>query len=399
MATKGKPTAASGPAEEPAVHLRSGPAKQRAKGPPELRITRHKNRAAWFRARVSWPLREAKVDHLRREINRTARTLAVPKKAIKWALAGPTNIGGRCSALVVHPTNPDLLWIGAAGGGVWKSSNAGQSWKWSWKSKTPLQIGALAIDSAKPSVLYAGTGEANLSADSYSGDGVYRSTNSGRSWKRWAGAAQGMPRRIGSIAVDPFDSGHVLVGGVGYGRVSADNDFGGLYTTRDGGVTWARETFVGSGNYWCHQVLFDAGTQGLIYATFTGPGARSGIWRSSDGGATWAQLKTGLPSPDRMGRTSLAVAASNPKIIYALCADASAGNNDGVLGVFRSTNGGNSWTNIAGNHFADEGQMSYGNAIAVHPANPDHVICGGVDLHVTTNAGASWRRATEWDAA
>jgi photosystem II stability/assembly factor-like uncharacterized protein len=281
---------------------------------------------------------------------------------------------------------------------VWKSTDAGATWKASWKSKTPLQIGALAIDANQPSVLYAGTGEANLSADSYSGDGVYRSANSGRSWKRWAGVAQGMPRRIGTIAVDPFDSNHVLVGGVGFGRVSATDDFGGIYTTRDGGGTWLRETFISTGNYWCHHVVFDASTRGLIYATFTGPGSRSGIWRSSDGGANWSQLKTGLPSPDRIGRTSLAIAASNPKIIYALCADASPGNNDGVLGVFRSANGGNTWTDIAGSHFATEGQMSYGNTIVVHPTNADHVICGGVDLHVTTNAGAVWRRATQWDA-
>src|SRR5688572_2433240 len=277
MATKagGKP---SSPADRPAVPLRSGPPKLRAQGPPKPRISHHKNRAVWFRAREAWPLREANVDHLRREINRAARTLATPKQAIKWTLAGPTNIGGRCSALVVHPTHADRLWIGAAGGGVWKSVDAGVSWKASWKSKTPLQIGALAIDASQPSVLYAGTGEANLSADSYSGDGVYRSANSGRTWRRWAGVAQGMPRRIGTIAVDPFDSNHLLVGGVGFGRVSATDDFGGLYTTRDGGGTWLRETFISTGNYWCHHVVFDASTRGLIYATFTGPGSRSGIW-------------------------------------------------------------------------------------------------------------------------
>lgn len=378
------------------VDIQPGPRKQRARGAPAPRLTRHKNRAAWFRARVSWPLREARIEHLKAEIRRATRQ--APARAIDWQPAGPTNIGGRCTALVCHPADSDRLWIGAAGGGVWASRDGGRSWKPRWRAKTPLQIGALAIDPSRPSVLYAGTGEANLSADSYAGDGIYRSSNGGRSWKPWAPSSRGLPRRIGSIAVDPFDPQHVLVGGVGYGRVSGDNDFGGLYATRDGGASWTRQTFVSSANYWCHQLLFDPVTRGTVYATVTGPGSRSGIWRSSDGGASWLQLKTGLPAPERIGRTSLALAPSNPQVLYALCADATPGNQDGVLGVFRSRNGGNSWTDVAGSHFAGEGQMSYGNTIAVHPTDPDHVICGGVDLHLSSNGGASWRVATRWDA-
>lgn len=400
MASKSKPkTAAKATRPGDPVALRAGPRKRRSasrSGPP--RITRHKSRAAWFRARVTWPLREARFERLKSERRRAQRTLAAPKLPITWQFAGPSNIGGRCTSLVCDPTDPDRLWIGSAGGGVWKSSDAGLSWKPAWRARTPLQIGSLAIDPSNPKVLYAGTGEANLSLDSYAGDGIYRSINSGRSWKPWATAARGLPRRVGCIAVDPFDPNHVLVGGIGFGRVSSDNDFGGLYTTADGGASWVRESFVSSANYWCHKVVFDPATRGTVFATFTGPGARSGIWRSSDGGASWAQLKTGLPSPDRIGRTSVAIAASNPKVVYAICADASPGNDDGVLGVFRSSNGGNSWTLISGNHFAAEGQMSYGNAIAVHPTDPNQVICGGVDLHLTSNGGTSWQVVSHWDA-
>lgn len=380
-----------------ALHL--GPRKKRNPGPPAARVSLHKARTAWFRSRVTWPLREAPVSRLTSERRRALRTLPAATLAAKWQLAGPSNIGGRCTTLVCDPVNADRLWIGAAGGGVWASTNAGKTWKRKWPSRTPLEIGALAIDPSNPNILYCGTGEANLSADSYPGDGVYWSVNAGRTWKPWAlSAKSAMPGRIGAIAVDPSDSQHVLVGGVGFGRVSSDNDFGGLFVTLDGGATWKRETFISIGNYWCHQIVFHPTKPGTVFATFTGPGARGGIYRSTDAGTTWTQLKTGLPSLDRIGRTSIALAPSNPQIVYAICADAAIGSSDQVLGVFKSTSGGTSWSNIAGSHFADEGQMSYGNAIAVHPQDPNHVICGGVDLHVTTNGGASWRVASHWDA-
>ena len=379
--------------------LQPGPRKQGLSGRPQQRLTLHKKRATWFRARVAWPLREAplhKLDVERRLAE--SRLPAAPLPAPGWQLAGPTNIGGRCTAIVCDPANPDRLWIGAAGGGVWASSNAGRSWVFKWRAKGPLQIGALAIDPRNPKTMYCGTGEANLSADSYPGNGIYRSTNGGSSWAAWALSARtGVPKRIGAVEVDPFDSKHVLVGGVGFGRMSADQDLGGLYTTRDGGTTWERSNFLSQGNYWCHKVVFDPTRAGRIYVTVTGPGMASGIYRSLDGGLSWTQLKSGLPSPDRIGRTALALAPSNPQVLYALSADA-AGKNDGVLGVFKSVNGGDSWVNVAGNHFVGEGQMSYGSAIAVHPTDPARVICGGVNLHRSDNGGATWFVASHWDA-
>lgn len=391
--TPAKPTAAA------TVVLNPGPRKARRPGPPPAVLKRHKRRAAWFGARVTWPYREAPVAKLILARRTALRSLTAVAGAARWELAGPTNIGGRCTSLICDPADADRLWIGAAGGGVWASVDAGRTWKSSWRTKTPLEIGTLALDPANPKILYCGTGEANLSADSYPGDGIYRSINGGKTWKPWATVAQKkVPRRIGTIAVDPFDSRHVLVGGIGFGRVSAEDDFGGLYVTTDGGATWQRTTFVATGNYWCHCIVFDPSTQGKSFATFTGPGVASGIYRSTDGGVNWTQLKTGLPPTEQIGRTAIAIAPSNANIVYANVADGGSGSADRVLGVFRSANGGNTWTNIAGSHFDDEGQMSYGNAIAVHPQNPNHVICGGVDLHATTNGGGLWRHASQWDA-
>lgn len=408
MATRKKPPSRKTAARQPgaptdpdvsgSTTVTPGPGKKVSKGRPAPRLAHHKGRAAWFRAREAWPLRDPAFGALKAARGKAKKALAAFPNAKKWTLAGPTNIGGRCTALVCHPQQPDTIWIGAAGGGVWRSTDAGATWRESWKRGAPLQIGSLAIDPQNPQVLWCGTGEANMSADSYPGDGLYRSANGGKSWKRVAASANGtVPSRIGSIAVDPFDSAHVIVGGIGYGRLSAEGDVGGTFETRDGGKNWAQLTLAG-GTYWCHSVVFDPATQDRVFVTITTQGAGSGIYRSDDGAASWRHLTQGLPPSHQMGRATLALAPSSPKTLYAFVADELSENADLLLGVFRSTNSGASWTNVAGNHFANERQIGYGNAIAVHPSDPDHVICGGVDLHLTRDGGASWRRVTRWDA-
>ncbi|MFN7918529.1 MAG: hypothetical protein U0Q16_00440 [Bryobacteraceae bacterium] len=350
------------------------------------RYTTHKKRAGWFQARASWPFREADVHTL---VAQRERPFARPRAAAAWEFVGPLNVGGRCTSIVCHPSNAEEIWIGSAGGGVWYSADGGRHWTAQWRSQASLNIGSLAIDGANPQVLYCGTGEANLSADSYPGVGIFRTTDGGANWVLWAKASEiGIPKRIGTIAIDPFDSRHIRIGGVSH----ADDAPAGMFFTKDGGASWQRDSFVSDRNYFCHAVLFDSTQRGLLYATVNERGSKNGIWKSDDGGRAWKHLSAGLPDPSTFGRTSLAIAPSDPKVLYALAA---AG--DGVLGVFRSNDHGDHWTSIGSGRLLREGQMSYGNTIAVHPTDANMVLCGGVDLYRTTNGGATWKRATRWD--
>jgi photosystem II stability/assembly factor-like uncharacterized protein len=369
-------------------------------GTPGVRLSLHKNRSVWFQARASWPVREAPVDILVRERGRVRAALGTPVTAVKWDAIGPTNIGGRMTSIVCHPSKPDSIWAGAAGGGVWQSDDAGKSWRSVWSDQDILNVGSLAIDPQNPGTIYCGTGEANLSLDSYAGVGVYQSANGGKNWKLLAGSSDaGIPTRIGVIAIDPFDSKHLLIGGVGADESSSrPQDFGGMYGSRDGGVTWQREDFISAKNYWCHSIVFHPANKGVIFATFTEQGTKNGIWLSEDGGNSWRQLSKGLPASENFGRTSLAISPSDADVIYAFAQNTLSGRSDLLLGVFRSANGGGTWKEVGGTHFAKEGQISYGNTITVHPKNPNHVLCGGVDLHLTTNGGKSWTKVTRWDA-
>jgi photosystem II stability/assembly factor-like uncharacterized protein len=368
--------------------LARGPESQRAETKLTDESTTHKRRCEWYRAREAWPYREVSGHLLAAERDRVRSELPHPVDPVAWQFAGPSNIGGRMTSMVCDPDDAHRLIVGAAGGGVWRSLDAGLNWEALWHQEPSLNVGALAIDPADPDVVLCGTGEANLSADSHAGVGLYATADFGDTWQLLADSqTTGIPSRIGAIAIDPLDSQHIRIGGVSHG---AGTD--GMFTSTDGGQTWTRETFVTTGRYRCHEICFDPVNAGTIYATVTAGGFASGIWRTRDGGVTWQQLGNGLPHPTLIGRGSLALAPSDTDRLYALLAD----DRGGVLGVFRSTDGGDAWTAVSGSHFDAERQMSYNNTIVVHPTDPDHVLCGGVEIHRTTDGGASWDKVTIW---
>lgn len=349
----------------------------------------------WFFRQRSFPDKDinyAALAEARRQAEALRRATA-SRHAALWEQVGPTNIGGRITALAIHPSQPERIYAGAADGGVWYSENGGGNWIPVFDFNSTLSIGALAIDPNDPNTIYAGTGEANISADSYPGNGLFKSTDGGASW-----ALSGLENshHIGRIAVNPQNSQQVFVAvsGMLFGR----NDERGIYRSDDGGQSWARKLFI-SDSTAAIDVVIDPLNPAVVYAAMweriRTPGARiaggitSGIFKSTDGGDNWNQLFNGLPTPSpTVGRIGLSIAPSNPQVLYAIYAD-----HPGYFdGVFKTTNGGSSWSQVndgvLGNIYSSFGWY-FGN-IYVDPVNENTVYALGVTMYKTTNGGSSW---------
>jgi len=264
-----------------------------------------------------------------------------------WTFAGPTNIGGRLTALAVDPTNPDHLWAGAAAGGIFESADQGSTWSPVFDGQPLLPVGALAAHPSNPDVVYVGTGEANGAGYSYDGDGVFRSADGGTTWQPLGLAGT---RRIGRIAIDPLSPQRIFVAAAG--GVYVPDDQRGVYRSLDGGSTWSQVLFVAP-TAGAIDVAIDPANPDRIYAAiwehystatrWIAGGVNSGIWRSTDGGDSWTRLTNGLPpaSPS-VGRIGLAIAASSPQTVYALYLD----DPGALIGVFKTIDAGDSWARV-----------------------------------------------------
>ncbi len=254
-----------------------------------------------------------------------------------WSEIGPSNIGGRTRQLVFEPGNPSVIYAAAVAGGVWKTTNGGQSWSQLTDLAIPnIAVNSLVIDPAAPQTLYAGTGEGYFNGDRVRGAGIFKTTNGGASWTRLAATATADFFYVMDVVVSPSNSNRI------YAATRT-----GVWRTTNGGTTWSRVLDAES-VFGCFDLVVQPnGNPAAIFAscgTFV-YGPKSGIYRSQDiaGRASWEQVFT----ETNIGRTTLAIAPSNPAVIYALAAEAGPGlYQDGLRGVFRSTQGGakGTWT-------------------------------------------------------
>jgi len=315
----------------------------------------------------------------------------------EWTFAGPTNIGGRITDIEMHPDSPETIYLGAASGGVWKSTDDGSTWEYAFHGVNLISIGDIAIDPNNEDVLYAGTGEANSSSYSFLGDGLYKSTDAGMTWEF---SGLGNSAYIGRIIVDYNSSQRIYAAACG--NLFTPDSERGVYRSPDGGETWEKILFVNDSTSAIDIVQHPTNPdilyatmwermRGLTYRHSFGDG--SGVWKTEDGGDSWTELSNGLITDETAGRIGIAIAHSNPDVLYAYY-----DLENFAVAVFRTENAGVSWTQT--NDWELQGMNSsfgwYFGQVRVHPEDEDMVWTMGVQMYKTSNGGDSWAQGTSW---
>jgi photosystem II stability/assembly factor-like uncharacterized protein len=307
---------------------------------------------------------------------------------LKARSIGPAAMSGRIAAIESTAANPDLIYVGAATGGVWKSTDGGLSWEPVFDDQPVASIGALALDPGNPDVVWAGTGEGNVRNSVSVGNGIYRSNDGGRTW-RHLGLEK--TERIHRVIVDPRDSRVVYAAALG--QAWGENPERGVFKTTDGGRTWRRVLYVDERTGAADLVIDPANPDKLFAAmwdyrrhpwTFRSGGPGSGLHVSHDGGETWRKLTEddGLPK-GILGRIGVAVAPSDPNIVYALIeAKESA--------LARSEDGGRTWRLVNTESDVNPRPFYYAD-IRVDPRNPNRVYRLASRLDVSDDGGKTFR--------
>jgi photosystem II stability/assembly factor-like uncharacterized protein len=313
---------------------------------------------------------------------------AEPLPALEWRLLGPFR-GGWSTMAVGVPEEPDTFYSAAAGGGVWKTTDAGRTWTPLTDAQPISAVGALAVAPSDSRVIYVGTGHPEPRYDIGGGSGVYRSSDAGRTWASLGLAAT---RHIGAIAVDRRDADVVLVAALGH--VFGPSTERGVYRSTDGGKTWERTLYVDDSTG-AVELAVDPENPDLVYAAtwtvrvwpwlsyFTPvEGEGSAIWRSTDGGRTWQRLGgEGWPA-GKIGRIGLAVTrAGGQSRLYASVARSAGG------GLYRSDDGGAHWNRVHDAHWLTSWYMS---RLTVKPGDPDTLYTAGQSIHESRDGGHSF---------
>jgi photosystem II stability/assembly factor-like uncharacterized protein len=347
----------------------------------------------WMSSQRMYPYDEIKIDIYQKEMQK-AKEMAQQSRGgeYEWELVGPTNIGGRITDIEMPANQSDIIYIGAASGGIFKTENAGASWEQLFYDIPTISIGDMAIDPQNSNVIYAGTGEANSSSYSFLGSGIYKSEDAGSTW-----TSSGLENSayIGRIIVDHENSQRVFAAACG-NLFTPSNDRG-VYRSTDGGANWEQVLFV-TDTTTAIDLVQDPNNADVLYAAFWERtrsltsrhsfGPTTGLYKTTDGGDTWVELTNGLPdaSLDK-GRLGISISQSNPNVLYAMY---DMPNQE--MWVFKTDNAGDSWSRV--NDGALEGMGSsfawYFGQIRVHPQDENMVFALGQIMFRSNNSGGSW---------
>ena len=328
---------------------------------------------------------------------------SVTLAGFRWRNIGPANFGGRVADIAAIPSPSKTFYVATAGGGIWKTTNAGTTFRPIFDNQRVVSMGALAIAPSDTTQVWAGTGEQNSRNTIEPGMGIYKSTDGGKTWK-----LMGLEKtqHIGRIVVHPTNPNVVYVAALGAAWKS--NPERGLYKTEDGGATWKLIKFVDDSTGFIDvamdpsnpQVLFASAYQRLRGPYFLNSGGKgSGLWKTSDGGATWTEIKGGGFPETKKGRIGLAIARSNPQIVYTLVeADtnpnpkpAPGSKAQTKSGLYRSDDGGQTWK------FQNDQDTRpfYYSQVRVDPKNPERVYWSSTPVLFSDDGGKTARSASQ----
>ena len=313
---------------------------------------------------------------------------------LKWRSIGPVNMAGRITDVEADSRNPKVFYVTGAGGGVWKTVNAGTTFFSIWDKGPIASIGDIAIAPSNANILYVGTGESNSRNSVAPGWGVYKSTDGGVTWQ-----SLGLEKtqHIGRIVVHPTNPNIVYVAALG--ALWKDNPERGLYKSLDGGRTWALSKFVSDKAGFIDLAMDPRDPNTLYAASYErvrkpaflksgGPG--SALWKTTDGGRSWREIAGGGFPATPKGRMNIQIAPSNPGIVYVMVeADSVRGKKPQQLlsGLYRSTDAGRTWKWMN----AIDNRPFYFSQIRVDPKNADRVYRGAVDFAFSDDGGYSWK--------
>ena len=305
---------------------------------------------------------------------------------LQWRLIGPFR-GGRVAAVTGVPGDPATFYFGSVGGGVWKTTNAGMSWRPIFDKQPIASIGAIAVAASNPNTIYVGTGESDIRSQIGFGDGIYKSTDGGANWTN-VGLRDS--RAISKILVDPRNPNRVFVAALGHQY--GPNSERGVFRSTDGGQTWQKILFT-TPEVGAADLAWDPENVAVLYATLwnahrppwsqyspiEGPG--SGLWKSTDGGDHWNQL-TGHGLPETQWRRAGVAVATGGRRVYTLV-DAQGG------GLFRSDDAGQTWSRTSSDARIISRNWYFG-WLTVDPKNADVVYAPNVALYRSTDGGQSF---------
>ncbi|MEP7264938.1 MAG: T9SS type A sorting domain-containing protein [Bacteroidota bacterium] len=307
-----------------------------------------------------------------------------------WLLEGPANTGGRFNCIAVNPNNTAIMYAGCASGGIFKTIDNGVSWTPVFDNQPWLAVSTIVFEPGNPDVIYAGTGDKNISITPFIGDGIYKSSDAGVTWTH-LGLTDACI--ISKIVVDPLNTNNIYAAAMGLPFVRNNNR--GVYKSSDGGLTWTTSLFVNDSTGAIDLLINPQNPQILYAATWNrirnnheslvvGPDA--GIYRSVDGGLNWNLLSGGLPTGD-MCRIGMTMSGTNPNILWAVYVD----NTLDIQGIYKTTDGGINWNPVNNPGFGIMGGFGwYFGRIQVNPTNDNELWLCAVDIYKTTDGGINW---------